>query len=130
MPVSSLLRSRWFLALLVGAVITVGMGVGRAIVQNRVLAKEIEALEREAESIESKNGEFLEVAKRFQTSGFLEREARTKLNLQKPGEKAFAVTVVERSASSTAGGLAERETNLDRWWSYFFPPLGPEDALL
>ncbi|MEK7764654.1 MAG: hypothetical protein AAB368_00315 [bacterium] len=63
--------------------------------------------------------------KRFETSGFLEREARLKLNLQKPGE---TVVVVERSAAAAASSTAravpvrERYSNVERWWLYFFDP--------
>ncbi|TAL20526.1 hypothetical protein EPN90_00735 [Patescibacteria group bacterium] len=113
--------SKIFLVTLLAAVIFVGMGVGRMIVQNRALAREVAALAAEAETLESKNDELVELAKRVQTDSFIERDARLKLGLKKPGED---VLVVRRQgeASSTVQVAREEENNSARWWRYFFAP--------
>jgi len=119
------MRSKLFLALVVIAILAVGAGVGRLILQNRAMAQEVAALEAESESQGARNAEFLELVKRFQTDSFLEREARLKLNLQKPGEKAIGVRRVESAATSTASsedGDRGGPDNLARWRDYFFAP--------
>ncbi len=130
-----LFSSKLFLAAAVAATVAVGMGVGRVIVQNRELAREIASLQAESAGLEAKNAEFVELVKRFQTDAFLEREARVKLNLQKSGEVAYAVRAGEAVVSS---GPVETATdgegaNARRWWRYFFAPdsqpeEGPQDS--
>ncbi len=116
------LRSKIFLAVAVAAIVLVGMGLGRVILQNRALAGEVAELQAESASLSAKNAEFLELAKRFESDSFVEREARLKFNLQKPGEQTIAVKRVGESATSSAVAAVREEENLSRWWRYFFNP--------
>lgn len=102
----------------------VGSGLIGLSVRNRSIDADIARLQGQAQTLETRNVELVELLKRFETSGFLEREARLKLNLQKPGE---TVVVVERgsaAATSTAPIVPERTRigNAERWWRYFFDP--------
>lgn len=106
------------------SVFAVGSGLISMSLRNRSIDADLARLGDEARTLETRNVEIVELLKRFETSGFLEREARLKLNLQKPGE---TVVVVERSvaaASSTARvvPVRERYSNVERWWLYFFDP--------
>lgn len=117
------MRSKLFLAAVVLAVVLVGMGVGRLILENRAMASEVADLEAQSEQVGAKNAEYLELVKRFQSDSFLEREARLKLNLQKPGEQAIAVKIADGTeASSTAATAKTDGGNLERWREYFFAP--------
>ncbi len=105
-------------------VFTVGSGLIGLSVRNRSIDADIARLQGQAQTLETRNVELVELLKRFETSGFLEREARLKLNLQKPGE---TVVVVERGNAATASSTpsaAERTRigNAERWWRYFFDP--------
>lgn len=110
------------MAVAVAAIVLVGMGLGRVILQNRALAGEVAELQAESASLSAKNAEFLELAKRFESDSFVEREARLKFNLQKPGEQTIAVKRVGESATSSAAAAVREEDNLSRWWRYFFNP--------
>ncbi|MEK7073581.1 MAG: septum formation initiator family protein [Patescibacteria group bacterium] len=106
------------------SVFAVGSGLISLSLRNRSIDADLARLDVESRSLETRNVELVELLKRFETSGFLEREARLKLNLQKPGE---TVVVVERTAtvtSSTArvAPIRTRSSNAERWWLYFFDP--------
>jgi cell division protein FtsB len=117
-------RSKIFLFSVVAAVIAVGMGVGRLILENRELDAEIAKLETESEDFQTKNLELLELVRRFQTDSFLEREARLKLNLQKPGEQVIGFKRAGDESASGTAYLAEeiRRSNVSKWRDYFFAP--------
>ena len=121
MTMARFLLTKTFLFLVVTAIILVGMAVGRVIVQNRTLAREVGKLEAQAAAVELKNTELLELVSRLKSDSFLEREARLKLNLRKPGEE--VVVLEERSGTQAIEGADRQsrgETNLDRWWRFFF----------
>ena len=102
----------------------VGSGLISLSVRNRSIDADLARLGAEARSLETRNVELVELLKRFETSGFLEREARLKLNLQKPGETVVVVERTAASASSTAriAPVRTRHSNAERWWLYFFDP--------
>ena len=89
--------------------------------RNRQLNEEIKKLEASAKELEAKNLAILNLAKYLDTEEFLESEARTKLGLQKPGERAIMVNIPGFAETSStvkdAGGLL---TNPVKWWKYFF----------
>lgn len=103
------------------AIFVVGSGLIQLVLRRRAVDDDIARLEAEARQLEGKNSDMLTLIQRFQTSGFLEREARLKLNMQKPGE---TVVVIERTvpaaASTTVRAVAVRDANWKRWWWYFF----------
>ncbi len=102
----------------------------KAIINRRDLAKDIKALQGEIDSLETKNQELAGLIEYFQSLDFVEREARTKLNLKKPGEKIIIITnketatsnanVIPASSSSFITSEVKSLTNLERWWNYFF----------
>ncbi len=115
-----LLRSKIFLVGVVIAIVLVGMGVGRVVLRNRALAQEVAALAAESEKLSSRNVEFGELMKRFETQAFLEHEARVKLNLQKPGERVVTFRSGGPASSTLSVTQEEKKTNMDLWWDYFF----------
>lgn len=116
------LQSKIFLIGVVMAIVLVGMGVGRVVLRDRALAEEVATLQAEAEKLSSRNAEFTELMKRFETKAFLEHEARVKLNLQKPGERVVAFRSGHNVTSTTETTGDVQKTNVDLWWEYFFPP--------
>lgn len=103
------------------AVFAVGSGLIQLVIRRRSVDADIARLEAEAEQLEGKNGEMTTLIQRFQTTAFLEREARLKLNMQKPGEE---VIVIERNDTAAPAALAAvlgvQTPNWKRWWWYFF----------
>jgi len=122
-----LLGSRWF----VGANVVVLALVSWAFVgeygRARSLQHEIDELNREAERLEAGNMEMAKLGQRLLDGGMVEREARLKLGLRKPGEEVVVVRGIEeeRSAFADAGGsvvgaLADQRSNTRKWLEYFF----------
>ncbi|TAK05608.1 hypothetical protein EPO33_00465 [Patescibacteria group bacterium] len=106
------------------SVFVVGSGLISLSLRNRSIDADLARLDAEARSLETRNVELVELLKRFETSGFLEREARLKLNLQKPGETVVVVERAAATASSTARAVPVRahHSNAERWWLFFFDP--------
>lgn len=112
---------KWFLLVIIVVMAIVGVGVAHTVAQNEALAHQIASLQAETQNLTSKNSEFSEITKRFQSAAFLEREARTKFNLQKPGEQVIVFRADPNAASSTVVASDKEENNIDRWRDFFFP---------
>ena len=128
-----LLSSRTFLIanlLLLGLLF---FSFGREFARNYTIQQEIAELESEKTSLEAKNSEITSLMSAVQTETFIEREARIKLGLSKPGEK---VIIVPGSATTNQAGseqISETDylseipvtdlssvANSLKWWYYFF----------
>jgi cell division protein FtsB len=95
--------------------------------RHRRLKAEIIRLTEETERLQAANFETAQLSRHFAADEAMEREARVKLGLRKPGESVIIVKDTEpeplepsdsaRSADpDTAGPLG----NLRLWWQYFF----------
>lgn len=114
----------------VNALVLVGLfiGLGRTYWNNLHLRREIDALETQAATLESKTIEIKKLKEYLSSQEFLENEARLKLGLQKPGEEAIVVEGL--SGESVAGnnekgvdGAGANESWLEnpkKWWGHFF----------
>lgn len=96
--------------------ILIAISVGREFYLNYTMQKEIRALEQEAIRLEARRLELLELAKKFESGEFLEREARLELGLQKLGER---VVVVQPSAGEERSVDRAPRRNPQLWWDYF-----------
>lgn len=90
--------------------------------RNYKIAKEIKNLKEDIELLQSANIELANLINYLKTDNFVEKEARLKFGLQKPGEKAF---IIEKNSGQTAGIIgnekAEKEiSNFQKWEEYFF----------
>ena len=87
------------------------------------LQKEINQLKSEIERLEGENQKLSDLIKYFQDVSFLEKEAREKLNLKKPGEE---VVIIPKGFFETKEkSLPEKqekkeEPNWQKWWRYFY----------
>ncbi len=80
--------------------------------------KEITALENQLGDLESKSGKIENMIAYLKTDQYIEKEARTKLNLVKPGEKQINFT---SSTDTYAKVDANKEdSNYIKWFNYFF----------
>jgi len=114
--------------------VLLSLSFGREFVRNFEIQKEIERLQTQEEELAARNLQITKLNTAFQTESFIEREARLKLGMKKPGEN---VVVIQQPA---VGGepsdeeeekdplnlLAEEEdpyrnlANSTKWWYYFF----------
>lgn len=127
---------RWRLLLVVNLLVVVflGMSLGREVVRSRAISGEIAQLQDQANKLATRNIDLSELKTAMQTEVFIEREARLKLGMKKPGE---TVVVIQDEASPAqqdenqdpndplglVGENAEGNVavaNPTKWWYYFF----------
>lgn len=120
------LGSRWRLRLLLIVFFVLVIMVGFRILgewrKRQEIEDEISRLSEEAKRLENRNLEILELSKQLTTEEFLEREARLKLGLQKPGES-VAILGTNNGSNETVSHErlgASRMGNAQRWLYYFF----------
>ncbi len=116
---SRFLHSGLFVVCLVVVLALVGIGLGRELMRARSIEKQIAALEAEAKRLEGRNTELLDISTKLKDPEFLEREARTRFGLQKPGESVVVVRVPS-STDTRPVHVLERLSNARAWWLYFF----------
>ncbi|MDP3770795.1 MAG: septum formation initiator family protein [bacterium] len=112
-------------ALLVGCaiVVLVVVAIVRETQRRRSIRQEIRAIEDEIARIEQQRERLTDLVEHAASPEFLEREARLRLGLQRPGETVLIVP--ESAAGSAATGEAspapeEPSSNLRKWWRYIF----------
>lgn len=116
-------------------ILALGFSFGREWVRNREIQAEIARLQGDAQALQARNLEIADLNTAFRTESFIEREARLKLGMKKPGES--VVVIRDASQPSVEAGLAQEgeasdprqllasgeenvETNPSKWWTYFF----------
>jgi len=98
--------------------------------------KEIEDLKAQIASAEKSNQQISEMIDYLGSKDFLEKEAREKLNMKKPGEEVVIIEPSPEQATSSselapgnneikksdslANEAPESESNLAKWWKFFF----------
>ncbi|MBI4449897.1 septum formation initiator family protein [Candidatus Uhrbacteria bacterium] len=123
-PSRSWLTSK--VALLVGCavVVLVVVAIVRETQRRRSIRQEIRAIEDEIARIELQRERLTDLVEHAASPEFLEREARLRLGLQRPGE---TVLIVPDSAPGSAvaaeaspSPAEEPPSNLRKWWRYIF----------
>lgn len=117
------LKSKLFLWGAVLALLFLTVSIGQKLYKKYLIEREISRLEEDIASLQAGNKNILELIDYFKTPEFRERQARSLLSLQKPGE--FAVALPPRDDADPAGGreagtAREKVSNLKLWWDYFF----------
>lgn len=117
------------LLLNVGILVFVAWGFSGEYVRDRKLQEEIDSLQMVAEELERSNLELVDARRRFSGKGQLEREARLKMNLMKPGEQVVVIKdplvsgAIEAKRSGSAPDVRDpkfRSSNIRKWMEYFF----------
>ena len=113
--------------LLLGVVILVlfSISLTREIVRKIEINQEINALAGEVEMLEAKNAELADLIQYLNSTSWQEKEARSKLNLQKPGEGVIAILGggQETVTVDKDGQVVQEQENLSnpfKWFKYFF----------
>ncbi len=115
-------RLKFLLAIFLVLTALIGVRLAGEWRKRQEIQDEVGRLEEEAKRLENRNLEILELSKELTSEEFLEREARLKLGLQKPGETVAVVGV----GSGTEEPVVKREVNASRkgnakrWYYYFF----------
>ncbi len=127
------LRMKTVLVANLALVALVAWGFMGEYARNRALQEEIAALDARAEELRKGNDDLVRLREKLSGEGELEREARLKLNLQKPGEEVIIIRGDPTAASArrtapsaidTVGEAPVEEappaSNAERWWTFFF----------
>ncbi len=121
-----------------GILIALGFAFGREFIRNREIQNEISRLQSESSALQARNLEIADLNTAFRTESFIEREARLKLGMKKPGENVVVIQQTETQpveiALRTEGETDESDTdprqllatedsetvaNPLKWWQYF-----------
>ncbi|HBO99678.1 MAG: putative membrane protein [Candidatus Uhrbacteria bacterium GW2011_GWF2_41_16] len=126
-----LLDVRWFFILNLVVLGFLLLSFGKEFARHYTIQQEIHRLQVQAEELGAHKLEIEQLAQAMQTEAFIEREARLKLGLRKPGEE--VVVIEEKKETSTPGSIESpliRDgttpststvlANLKKWWYYFF----------
>ena len=118
-------------------ILLIAFSFGREVIRRRSVDQEIRSLQQQSASLQAQNNTISNLRSAVQTESFIEREARLKLDLKKPGERLLIIKGLDESdkkeqtndKSSTvdsfgsASDLAETKktlANSTKWWYYFF----------
>lgn len=115
-----LLRSKLLLLGAVAAALFVLSAVVRERARQQAVANEIRAIEQEVVTLEAKRQRLTTLLEHAETPEFLEREARLRLGLQRPGEEVLIVPEGNTPAPAPDAVAAGQEPNWKRWWRYVF----------
>ncbi|OGB60571.1 hypothetical protein A2Y26_04525 [candidate division CPR2 bacterium GWD2_39_7] len=91
--------------------------VGKTVYENYKFNKQLSALQDEINASEIKINKMKEDIEYFKTDEYREREAREKLNKQKPGETVIVITPDGKEAPK-ANIKKEEDPNYVKWWEY------------
>ncbi|MBU1203050.1 septum formation initiator family protein [Patescibacteria group bacterium] len=80
--------------------------------------KEINNLERQLGDLQDKTEKMEQLISYLQTDEYIEKEARLKLNLSKPGEK--QINLANPDEKSIVYQEEDNTTNVGKWFNYFF----------
>ena len=123
--IKKLLGSKVFLFFIVLALIGLAISVGRESYRKYQLTKEINRLKSETERLAGRNQQLTNLLEYFKEESYLEKEARLKLNLKKPGEKIVILSQSELPEDlplEIQPEIKKEEVNWWKWWEYFFTP--------
>jgi len=116
--------SQRFLAI-VGLVflILIAFPLARTYSQKKILEKELADIKAEIEQFDKEEiGNLEEMIKYLNSEQSVEAQARLNLNLKKPGETVVVIEKEENKLSQEEVNLKHQapESNLLKWWQYFF----------
>lgn len=130
-----LIHWRFFVLANIIVIALLGMAFGREIVRSRAIDADISNLQNRIDTLSSRNFELAQLQNALGTESFIEREARLKLGLKKPGESVIVIQddFQERESLIQNGDLndpldlvidegveAGSLDNPTKWWLYFF----------
>lgn len=116
----SLLASK---ALLVGAIVAIVVTVSAMVREGqrrKMVAKEIRTMQEEVARLEQQRNRLGDLIRSAESPEFLEREARLRLGLQRPGESVLIVPEVTGAATGNETTPEALPSNPQKWWKHIF----------
>ncbi|KAA0206485.1 septum formation initiator family protein [Candidatus Uhrbacteria bacterium] len=126
------LKLRWPLVFAASGALFLVAGVStvRESYREWKIDQEIRQMQAEIERLEGRKLTLAELIQRLDSPDAMDKEARTRLGLRKPGERVIILRGAEdpatwqddgEAASEEAAETADDRTNPERWLDYFFP---------
>lgn len=132
---NKILNSRMFLLLLLVILSGVAFSLFKEVYRKYQINQEINKLKAEIESLTKNNQGLNDLIQYFEDGDYIEKEARRKLNLAKPGENMIIITgekdeTAEKEDLRTdyADDIEKKESHYEsteapnplKWWRYLF----------
>lgn len=123
-------KAKWPLIFLISSVLFLAVGISTVRETYRVwqVDQDIKNLQAQVDLLEGKKMKFMDLMQRLDSSEALDKEARARLGLRKPGERVIVVAGLGEDNASVA--TAQNRTfdqmedgnlsNPQKWWRYFF----------
>jgi cell division protein FtsB len=130
-----LIHWRFLVFVNIFVIIFLGIAFGREAVRSRAIDADIHNLQNRIDTLSTRNYEIAELQNALGTESFIEREARLKLGLKKPGESVVVIhdDLATQDGSTYGsdpndpldlvideGALPVSFANPTKWWCYFF----------
>ena len=129
-----LFRWRYFSLVNLFLILLIVFSFSREMIRRHDIDAQIATLKKQAQSLQTQNGSLNELYQAVQTETYIEREARLKLGLKKPGESVVILSDSAGSQSTPKGadpldplglvaegsGIQKPLANSQKWWYYFF----------
>lgn len=115
---------RLFFIVNVVVLIFLALSFGREFVRSASIKREIASLEAEQRTLQEQNASLRDYEEYLLTESFLEREAREKFGLQRPGETQVFIDEEQEARALAMEAAQERGAiaNWEWWHWYFFDP--------
>ncbi|MBI2483070.1 septum formation initiator family protein [Candidatus Uhrbacteria bacterium] len=119
-------RSAWRTTLVFAVSSLALAGVVAGIVQEmerrNSVRREIRTIEQEVARLEQQRNRLSDLLEQSAHPEFIEREARLRMGLQRPGETVLIIPDTPNTpASNTASpGVSVPESNVEKWWHHIF----------
>lgn len=128
--------ARWSLLIAGTAAILfiVGVSTARETYRSWKVDQEMKGLQAQVDALETKKSRVSQLIQTMQSEAALDKEARLRLNMQKPGERVFVYDIAAPDSKPTWSDttvlnqaapveqIAVNQSNPNKWWSYFFKP--------
>ncbi|HBU28045.1 TPA: hypothetical protein DEB00_02940 [Candidatus Uhrbacteria bacterium] len=120
-----ILQYRFFFIVNIALLLLLALSFGREFVRNTSIQKEIALLEQEKQSLEERNRSLNSYEEYLLTESFLEKEAREKFGLQRPGETQVFIggeLIGGDEGAQQETVIVQEDSRLQQWVWYFFDP--------
>jgi len=124
------LRAKWSLFLIANLAILLVIGISTVRESYRAwtIDMEIGTLKNQINSLQNQKTELRKLTKKIKDNQYLEKQARAKLNLQKPSEHVIVLEGINMASTSWVVNIDKHSTknnnnialsNPKKWWLYF-----------
>jgi len=129
-------------------ILLIAISFGREMMHRRDIDSQILSLQKQAQNMQTQNTVLSELHDAVQTESYIEREARLKLGLKKPGESVVVLKGGDSDRNekktdsgkvgdmsdplglvSDGSGIKKPLANSTKWWYYFFNKQAYHDSM-